>query len=375
MASRDNYLRALGLIADLEDQRLDTIPTLQTLEWNSFAAGEDGFGVTKIEDDGPVVHLLHDSGDEVSLPALIHLIDDLTFGLTQLELHDLLERLSGNPPESLAVGCVLPLVDDIAVLIELLGVDRYLSGFGIDRDPRLFGRSGTPFVGGDQGVGESIENRIDPDSPLASENLDGLHHRVELHVSPSVARLGGLLPPEHRLGGDYIFITDHVGAVIGLDREGVLVGTCEDPSNSCLRLTKRHFGHQLPAHRLPIVRGSPQVSLQTRRAHLELVLALQVGFVVEQPRQPLGEGCETINRDALAIHCDAKNPTLPLPGKLEIIQLESLRGEVGLHYIPDVGYLRHLCHSTTNQMSALGAHLMKSVLLSNRIIRLIETQP
>ena len=163
--------------------------------------------------------MLHDSGDEVPLPALIHLVDDLTFGLTQLELHDLLERLSGNPPERLALGRVLPLVDDVAVLIELLGVDRYLSGFGIDRDPRLFGRTRTPLVSSDQGVGEGIENRIDPHTPLASENLDGLHHRVKLHVPPSVARLMGLLPPEHRLGGDYIFITDHVQTIIGLDRE------------------------------------------------------------------------------------------------------------------------------------------------------------
>ena len=51
VTSRDNYLRALGLIANLEDQRLDTIPTLQTLEWNSLTTREDGFGVTKIEDD------------------------------------------------------------------------------------------------------------------------------------------------------------------------------------------------------------------------------------------------------------------------------------------------------------------------------------
>ena len=50
--------------------------------------------------------------------------------------------------------------------------------------------------------------------------------------------------------------------------------------------------------------------------------------------------------NVFTIDGDAQNPPSSLPGELQVVQLESLRGEVGLYYIPDVG---NLCHSVPRQ--------------------------
>ncbi len=127
MTPRNDDLCAFRLVANLEDQRLDTVSTIETLERNPLASREDRLGVAQVEDHRAVINLLDDSGHEVTLPTLVHLVDLLAFGLTKLELHHLFERLGRDPSERLTFGRVLPLVHDVAVLIELLGVDDHLA--------------------------------------------------------------------------------------------------------------------------------------------------------------------------------------------------------------------------------------------------------
>ena len=199
MAAGHHDLCALWLVPHLEDQRLDPVAPLQTLKGNSLAPRQYRLGITEVEDDRSIVDLLNDSGDEIALPTLVDLINLLPLRFTKLELHHLLEGLGCYPAKCLTLGSVFPLVHHVAVFVKFLGVDLHFTRFGIDGDPGLFCRAGTSLVSRNKGVGEGIENRIYRYTPLSGEDLNGLHHRVELHGSPSVTRLGGLLPPEHCL--------------------------------------------------------------------------------------------------------------------------------------------------------------------------------
>ena len=67
----------------------------------------------------------------------------------------------------------------------------------------------------------ALEHRLDDDvGVLQRVEVGGRDEQeLELHGSPSVPRLGGLLPPENRLGGEHVFVVDDRRPAIGLDRE------------------------------------------------------------------------------------------------------------------------------------------------------------
>ncbi len=301
MAPGDHDLGALGLVPDFEDQCLHTIPPLQALEGDALRPGEDRLGVTQIQDHRAVVDLLHQPGDQVALAALVHLEYVLALGLSQLVLHHLLERLSGDAPESLALGGVLPLLDHVAVLVQLLGVDDHLAGVGVDGDPRLLGCTGAPFVGRHQGVGEGVEDGVDSHTPLPGEDLNGLHHRVELHCSPSVARLGGLLPPENRLGRDDLWVLDDDAITVSLDHERVVAGFGQDAAERLLLPLALQLDHDLASDRLGVVAGESEIALQARGAHLEPVRVVESGLVVEQTGQTARHLGEPVHIHVLAV--------------------------------------------------------------------------
>ena len=86
--------------------------------------------------------------------------------------------------------------------------------------------------------------------------------------------------------------------------------------------------------------------------------------MVEETGDAPGEVGETIDIDVLSVHGDAQGPPSAPPGQLEVVQLEFLRGEVGLDHLPDVFYLRHFLNfSTRNQVGAGGAHLTEQASL------------
>ena len=264
VAAGDDDLGALGLVANLDDEGLDPVAPLQTFEGDPLAAGEDRLGVTQVEDHGTEVDLLDDAGDQVTLPAFVHLVYLLPLRLPQFELHHLFEGLGGDTTEGLPVGGVLPLADDVAVFVQLLGVDLHLPRFGVDGDPGLLGGAGAALVGGHQGVGESVEDLLDRHPPLPGEDLDGLHHCVQLHASPSVARLGGLLPPKHGPGSQHVGVSNLPGSVLALHTEGLLTGVGEDPPEGGLRISLGHFHDHFTAYGLDEVGLTFQLALQPR---------------------------------------------------------------------------------------------------------------
>jgi hypothetical protein len=71
-----------------------------------------------------------------------------------------------------------------------------------------------------------------------------------------------------------------------------------------------------------------------------LIVILEAGILVEETGQTAGQLGETIEIDAaLAIDCHPEHPPPPMARELEIVQLESLRGEIRLHHTPNVSQL------------------------------------
>src|SRR5690606_9691029 len=121
MAAGDDDLGALGVTPHLDDQCLDPVASLEPLVGDPLGSGHDRLGITEIEDGKPIVDLLDDPGDQVPFATLVEVEHLLPLDLPQALLDHLLGRLGGDPSE--VFGRVLPLGDDVAVFIQLLGVD------------------------------------------------------------------------------------------------------------------------------------------------------------------------------------------------------------------------------------------------------------
>ena len=91
----------------------------------------------EVEQRVAVVALLDDPGDDVALAAGVLLVLEVALGLADPLQDDLLGGLGRDAPE--VVRGVVPLPDDVAVLVELLAVDPDLARVGVDRDDRLLG--------------------------------------------------------------------------------------------------------------------------------------------------------------------------------------------------------------------------------------------
>ncbi len=161
-------LRALGRLADLDDVGLEAGPVLVALVGHLLGLGQQRLHLAEVEERVAVVGLLDDAGDDVALAARVLLVLHVALDLADpLEDH-LLGRLRGDAPE--VVGGVVPLPDDLALLVELLAVDPDLPRVGVDGDDGLLGRVGPPLVRGDQSVGQGVEQCLDR-NPLVAGDL------------------------------------------------------------------------------------------------------------------------------------------------------------------------------------------------------------
>src|SRR5204862_2276237 len=111
-----------------------------------------------------------------------------------------LGRLGGDAPEVL--GRVVPLPGDVAVLVELLAVDADVARVGVDGDDGFLGGLGHALIGGDEGVGQGVEQDVDGDALLPGDQLEGFeelevvllaHGRVLMLVLPSSSSSGAAI--------------------------------------------------------------------------------------------------------------------------------------------------------------------------------------
>ena len=184
MASAGHNRSALGLFAHLDDERLNPGTPLEPLIRDLLARRHHGFGVAEIEHHCAEVRLLDDSGDEISLAALIDFEDLSPLGIAQ-PLHDhLLGSLCSNTAE--VVRSVFPLPHHVAVLVKFLAVDDHLAGVGVDCHASFFGGTGTALVSRHHRIGESVEDRLLRHTLLSFEKIE-LLHKIRVHRLPRLA--------------------------------------------------------------------------------------------------------------------------------------------------------------------------------------------
>ena len=183
MAPADHDLGALGRLADLDDVRLQPGAVLVALVGDLLGLGQQRLDLAQVEQGVAVVGLLDDAGHDVALAPGVLLVLEVALDLPDALEDDLLGRLGGDPAE--VVGGVVPLADDVAVLVELLAVDPDLARVGVDRDDRLLGGVGTALVGGDQGVGQGVEQRLDGDPLVAGDLAEGIEE-LEVRLAHGV---------------------------------------------------------------------------------------------------------------------------------------------------------------------------------------------
>src|ERR1700730_12963763 len=158
MGAADDDLRTLGGLADLDDVGLEASVVLVALEGHLFGLRQERLDVAEAEERVAVVALLDHAGDDVALAAGVLLVLLVALGLADALQDDLLGGLRGDAAE--VVGGVVPFAGDVAVLVEFLAVDADVAGVGVDRDHGLLGRGRDALVGGDEGVGERVEQDV-----------------------------------------------------------------------------------------------------------------------------------------------------------------------------------------------------------------------
>ena len=183
MAPADHDLGTLGRLADLDDVRLQSRPVLVALVGDLLGLGQQRLDLAQVEQRVPVVGLLDDAGHDVTLAPCVLLVLEVAFHFPDALEDDLLGRLGRDAAE--VVRRVVPFADDVAVLVELLAVDADLTRVGVDRDDRLLGGVGTPLVGGDQGIGQGVEQRLDRDPLVACDLAEGIEE-LEVRLAHGV---------------------------------------------------------------------------------------------------------------------------------------------------------------------------------------------
>ena len=181
---------------------------LVALVGDLLGLGQQRLDLAQVKERVAVVGLLDYAGDDVALAARVLLVLHVALDLANALEDHLLGRLRGDPSE---VGRrVVPLPDDGAVLIELLAVDADLPRLGVDGHDRLFGRVGPALVGGDQRVGERIEQGLDRNSlvprdlPQRVEEFEvGLAHDLDRSLSCRLAPGFALDPRSGRPTGPH----------------------------------------------------------------------------------------------------------------------------------------------------------------------------
>src|SRR5581483_3269108 len=140
MRPREDDLRALSRELDVQDERADAIALTIALARDLLLLGEDRVGATEVHDDVLLLEPLDDAREELALPALELVVDDVALGVPDALDDVLLRRLGGDPPELLRRQLGEQLVADLGVGIDLrarFGHRHLVLGILDDVDNRL----------------------------------------------------------------------------------------------------------------------------------------------------------------------------------------------------------------------------------------------
>ena len=168
VGAADDDLWPLRRLSHLDDVGLEPRPVLVAFVGDLLRLREQRLHLAQVEERVAVVGLLDDPGHDVAFATRVLLVLHVALDFADALEDHLLGRLGRDAPE--VVGGVVPLADDLAFLVELLPVDPDLPRVGVDGDDRLLRRVGAALVGGDQGVGERVEQGLHRD-PLVARDL------------------------------------------------------------------------------------------------------------------------------------------------------------------------------------------------------------
>ncbi len=172
--ARHDDLGALRRLADLDDVGLQPAAVLVPLVLDLLGLRQQRLDPPQVEQRVTLVGLLDDPGDDVALAAGVLLVLHLALGVADPLEDDLLRGLRRDAAE--VAGRVVPLADDVALLVELLGDDLDVAGLDVDLDERLLGGVGHALVRGDERVRERLQHDLDGDALLALDVLERFHH-------------------------------------------------------------------------------------------------------------------------------------------------------------------------------------------------------
>src|SRR5436190_7477256 len=178
VATRDDDAGALGRGRDLLDDRLDAAGVLVALGVYLLGLGQQGLhALAELYERVARVRLLHDAGDQLADAVAVLLEHHVALGLADALQDHLLHRLGGDAAE-VARGDIA-LLDLVAVLLELLGVDL-----------GVLGLAGLPRLGVDhRALVDGLDDELGLEALGDQELVDGEVAGLAVHLDAGV--LGG----------------------------------------------------------------------------------------------------------------------------------------------------------------------------------------
>ena len=188
MSATDDDLRPFCGLADFDDVRLQASAGLWTLVWDLLGLRQKRLDAAEVEEGVPGVVLLHDAGDDVALATCVLLVLHVALDLADALHHHLARSLRRDATEIL--WRVVPLTDDVAIVVELLGNNANVERL-VDDDVCLFAGFGHALVGRLEPVGQSLEQHVGRNPLFGRKSLQRLHHLGGGHRSVLVVLFAG----------------------------------------------------------------------------------------------------------------------------------------------------------------------------------------
>src|SRR5919197_487380 len=207
MGPADYDLRPLGAPADLRDVGLQPLAVAVRLRGNLLRLREERLDLAQVEQRVPMGVLLDDPRDDVALAARELLVRELTLGVAELLVNDLLRGLGPDPALELVGDLDLALAFGVPLLIELLLPHAHLTGLWVHlracAEP-FFGQRGVLLaaprrVGGGHGLLEPLEDGLEGDALLARQ-LPQRRDQFRVHLYLTSSRQPD--PQGHSHSGD-----------------------------------------------------------------------------------------------------------------------------------------------------------------------------